>query len=183
MKLYILSKLILGIISINWMSFPQQFQVEKMDTTIKCLQVTGIAVDEHEEVLDGVEITLFKRNEEMEWGQVSMVPYHDHNFTFTLDRDEYYTIQVSKPGYAKRLIVFSTSMPEGVSKETLNYEFVVSLFKEKKFKDDFYLDFPIALISYNKKRNNFENNDKYTHFIKSNLLEVTSNMKEINKKN
>src|SRR3954462_6559092 len=71
----------------------------KSDTSKVCLEVVGVAINENNEPVDGVEVRLLKENEEMEWVEVTSVTYHDHDFTFALDADSYYTIEVSKKGY------------------------------------------------------------------------------------
>lgn len=142
----------------------------KMHEEGKCLEVIGVAVNEKNEPINGVEVKLFRKNEEMEWMEVTNATHHDHNFNFVLDVNEYYTIEVSKAGYVKRLVVISTQLPVKVSsKPIFTYGFEVTLFKEKKGMDDYYLDFPVALISYNKKSGVFENNYNYTHHIKGKI--------------
>ncbi len=138
----------------------------------ECLEVIGIAIDEKNEAVDGVEVKLFKENEELEWVEVTTVSYHDHNFAFRLETNQYYTIEVTKAGYITRSVVISTELPKNVDLRIIfKYGFEVVLFKEKKWKDDFYLDFPVALISYNKKSEVFENSNNYTRHIKEKLKE------------
>jgi hypothetical protein len=50
------------------------------------------------------------------------------------------------------------------------FEFEVELQKNIKAKDDFYLDFPIAIISYNSTSGVFENHDDYTKHIKEKII-------------
>ncbi len=144
---------------------------------LKCLEVIGIAVNEQNQIMDGVQVRLLKKNEEMEWLEVTSVNYHDHNFKFILDENEYYTIEVSKPGYVKRSVVVSTQLPRNISPEPLfSFGFEVMMFKTKKGMDDYYLDFPVALIRYNKKSKVFENNQNYTYYIKSKIKEEENKM-------
>lgn len=133
-----------------------------------CLEVVGIAMDENDKPIDGVEVKLFKENEELEWTEITSVTYHDHRFSFKLDADEYYTIEISKPGYVTRSVGISTLIPAAVSLDDLfHYEFELSMFKEKKGADDYYLDFPVALISYDQKRDVFDYSTSYTTHIKT----------------
>jgi len=148
---------------------------EKKDSTSSktCLEVTGVAVDGNSKPIDGATITLFKENDEMEWIQVTSVVYHEHSFSFKLDVNEYYTIEISKPGFVTRSVGISTTMPSNVSLEELfRYEFEVEMFKERKNVDDYYLDFPVALISYSAKHDVFDNNYAYTKHIKSKISEA-----------
>jgi hypothetical protein len=170
MKSIITTKLFLGICLISSLGFTS-INVKKESAEPKeCLQVIGIAIGENNEPIDGVEVRLLKKNEEMEWVNVTNVPYHDHNFEFILEANEYYTIEVSKPGFVKRSVVISTQLPANVSvKPLFRYEFDVTLFKEKKGMDDYYLDFPVALVGYSKKDAVFENSPSYTKHIKAKI--------------
>lgn len=151
--------------------FKSDFKVEVKNSQ-SCLEVIGIALDEKNKSIDGVEVRLFKKNEEMEWMEVTSVAHHDHNFKFVLDQNEYYTIEVSKPGYVSRSVVISTVLPADVAPKPLfSYGFEVKMFKVQTCMDDYYLDFPVALISYNKKHKVFENNENYTGHIKRKIKE------------
>ena len=73
-------------------------------------------------------------------------------------------------------VYFSTSLPASVkSKMHFSFGFEVIMFKEKKGVDDFYLDFPVALVSYNAKTKVFENNYNYTNHIKKKIKESEKN--------
>lgn len=137
-----------------------------------CLEVFGLAISPNQEAIDGVNIKLFKENDELEWTEITSVLYHDHSFSFKLEANAYYTIEVSKPGYVNRSVGISTHIPSGVSlKQVFTYEFEVEMFPEKKEVDDYYMDFPVALISYNKKADVFDNNNAYTNHIKTKIKE------------
>lgn len=172
MRSVVIKKLLIGIIFIASAGYTNgPFKRHSSDPQ-PCLEVVGIALGENNEAIDGVEVKLFRENEEMEWVEITHVTYHDHNFTFTLDVNSYYTIEVSKPGFVKRSVAISTKLPSDISIKTLfKYGFEVVLFKEKKELNDFYLDFPVALISYNPKTEVFENSTTYTRHIKSKIKE------------
>lgn len=151
----------------------------KIDTTSvqqkTCLEVLGIALDEKDQPINGVEVKLYKENDEMEWTEITSVYHHEHSFLFKLEANQYYTIEVSKQGFVTRTVGISTNIPSNVSlKQLFRYEFEVSLFKEKKGMDDFYMDFPVALISYDTKNDVFENNYAYTKHIKGKITEAKS---------
>jgi hypothetical protein len=146
----------------------------KTDASTVCLEVIGIAVDETNKPIDGAEIKLYKENEELEWIEITSVIYHEHSFVFNLEANQYYTIEISKNGFVSRSVAISTNLPAGVSYSPMfHYEFEVSLFK-KKDANDYYLDFPVALISYNSKKDVFLNNDIYTNHIKTKIKESTN---------
>ena len=142
----------------------------KTDDSKVCLEIIGMAINEKNEPMDEVSVKLFQENEEMECVEVTCVNYHDHNFVFNLNSDKYYTIEISKPGYVTRLVAISTTLPQDVNPEPIfKYAFDIMLYKEKKGVEDYYLDFPIALIGYNSKHDVFENHDAYTQHIKSKI--------------
>lgn len=145
----------------------------KDDTTV-CLQIIGIAIEKDVPV-DGVVVKLFKENEELHWEEITCVVYHEHSFSFNLNKNTYYTVEVSKPGYVTRSIGISTSLPDNViiGDVKFTFEFELELFKEKKNVDDYYLDFPVALIKYNETNEVFEYDTKYTKHIKSKINEST----------
>ncbi|MGZ4035405.1 MAG: hypothetical protein ACXVPU_03780 [Bacteroidia bacterium] len=146
----------------------------KTDSTkTDCLQIIGIALDEKNEAINGAEVKLYKENEEMEWEEVTNVTYHDHNFSFRLEPNQYYTVEISKKGFISRSVAISTAIPKNIDLSIMfQFEFEVTLDKENLQMDDYYLDFPVALISYNSKTGVFENNNIYTRHIKSKIKEA-----------
>jgi hypothetical protein len=162
---------LLSLLSFCGSAFAQQKIFIQANDTVVCLRVVGIATSKNEP-LDGVEITLFKENEELIWEQITSIPYHDHSFMFDLHRNAQYSILISKEGFNSRLVSINTMLPDSVSKINAIYifEFEVDLVKIKKVEDDFYLDFPVAIISYNKSSGVFENHDDYTKHIKQKML-------------
>ncbi|MES2761886.1 MAG: hypothetical protein V4677_06755 [Bacteroidota bacterium] len=176
----IIKKLFIGIIFLPLLT--NAHAPLKKDTTqsVECLKVTGLVLDEKNYAVDGVEVRLFKQNDELEQIEITSVEHHDHNFSFTLEANEYYTVKVSKPGFVERWVVFYTTLPENVSfKSLFNFEFEVVLFKEKKM-DDYYLDFPIGIIHYNEKSKSFESSIEYTNFIKSKIKEAEEDANQKN---
>lgn len=170
MKL-IMKMMVFGIVFFTNVGYINVNNKSKMEDNY-CLEIIGIALDEKNQAINGVQVSLLKKNEEMEWVEVTSVKHHDHNFKFILEANEYYTIEVSKPGYVKRLITVSTILPANVAlKPLFSFGFEVVMFKEKAGVDDYYLDFPIALIGYNPKTEVFENNYSYTYHIKNKIKE------------
>ncbi|MDF2436013.1 MAG: hypothetical protein K0Q95_389 [Bacteroidota bacterium] len=139
---------------------------EKTDAQF-CLEIFGIAMENGKPV-DGVSVKLYKENEELEWTEVTSVTYHEHSFNFRLEADSYYTIEISKPGYVVRSVGVSTKIPAYVALETkFRYEFEVELFRTQKELDEYYVDFPVALIRYDETRDVFMNSSFYTKHIKT----------------
>lgn len=138
-----------------------------------CLEIRGIAMC-NKIPLDGVNVKLFMENEEMEMTEITSVEHHEHLFRFKLQKDSYYTIEISKPGYFTRMVSISTKLPKEVSlKPIFTFEFEVEMTVQQPVKDDYYLDFPIALIDYDAKRGAFVSHGKYTSHIKGKIQEST----------
>lgn len=143
--------------------------------SVECLKVLGIAVDGNSKPIDGVEVRLYKENEEMDWSEISNVSYHEHSFMYKLEANSYYTIEISKKGFVTRSIGINTNIPSTVSLDRIfQYEFEVTMFQEKKETDDYYLDFPVALISYDSSKEVFINNTAYTNHIKKMIQRSTN---------
>jgi hypothetical protein len=177
MKMFLQKLLPVIVIFISFINASQAKNGKKNDTiqNTVCLEVLGIALDSDDQPVDGVEVKLFQENSELEWTEITNVKYHDHSFFFRLEANQYYTIEISKPGYVSRSIAISTAIPSSISlKELFRYEFEVGLFKEEKNMNDFYFDFPVALISYNPHRDVFDNNFKYTKHIKTMIGQPSS---------
>ena len=170
-----LLKLILPLIAIIVCStlIAQNTSSLKNDSTV-CLQLIGLAT-ERSIPIDGVIVKLYKENEEMLWEEITSVVYHEHSFSFDLNRNCYYTVEISKPGYVTRSVGISTKLPDDIKTNDVKFtfEFEVELFKEKKDVDDYYLDFPVALINFNELTQVFEYDTKYTKHIKSKINETT----------
>jgi hypothetical protein len=136
----------------------------------ECLKVVGVALNSAGKPLPGIQVRLLRQNEELEWLEVTSADHHDHTFQFTLVKNEHYSIEISREGCLTRLISIDTRMPDDVTLEQLfRYEFEIEMLKEKPVQDDFYLDFPLALISYDKKHSIFSFSEEYTKHIKQQL--------------
>ena len=149
-----------------------------------CLKIQGLAMSKGQPI-DGVNAKLYRENEEMEMVEVTSVSHHSHDFFFNLDKNSYYTIEVSKPGYITRMISISTKLPPGVKTEPI-FEYLIELemHLEKQGVDDYYLDFPIALIDYDPVKDVFVSHGKYTAYIKAKIKEtMEAPEKQLQKKN
>lgn len=137
-----------------------------------CLKIQGLAMNNGQPI-DGVNAKLYRENQEMEMVEITSVSHHSHDFFFNLDKNAYYTIEVSKPGYITRMISISTKLPKGVKTEPIfEYEIELEMHEEREVVDDYYLDFPIALIDYDPEKDVFTAHGKYTAFIKAKIKET-----------
>jgi hypothetical protein len=155
-------------ISISFSSYAQL----PLNDTVECVHAIGVAT-ENGVPLDGAIITIYQGNEVIEWSEITSDPKHDHHFNINLLGNNYYTIQVSKPGYVTRSVGINTKMPEDVvineDNPKTKIEFEVDIFKIKKTANDELLDYPIALINYNEVKRKFEFDTEYTKKIKEKM--------------
>src|SRR6185295_826397 len=148
-----------------------QAQTDANGSDSVCLKIQGLAMSKGQPI-DGVNAKLYRENEEMEMVEVTSVSHHSHDFFFTLDKNSYYTIEVTKPGYITRMISISTKLPSAVKIEPIfEYQIELGMHKERVGVDDYYLDFPIALIDYDPVKDVFVSHGKYTAYIKAKIKE------------
>jgi hypothetical protein len=96
-------------------------------------------------------------------------------FKLTLSRNSYYTIRISRPGYASKLIGVDTEVNEEAD-VIYNFKFETMLLKEEALvhlnKDA--MDMPIAIIQFDSENDDFVYDKKYTESVKQKLRENKS---------
>jgi hypothetical protein len=96
-------------------------------------------------------------------------------FSFQLKKNAYYTIRISKKGYATKLVSICTELDE---KDDVycQFHFTTSLIPQDEARqlDKDALEFPIAVVSYDKARKVFVDNKTYTANIKKVLYSNAS---------
>jgi hypothetical protein len=108
---------------------------------------------------DMVTLTVFKDNEQA----FELSPEKKKSsFLLDLDMDCYYTVRASKEGYRDKIVVIDTNLPA----EEMKYKstsFAVNLEGADKYAhgDQFYLDFPSAIIQWEGQNRTFAHNDGY----------------------
>ncbi|GAB4384433.1 MAG: hypothetical protein Kow0075_16440 [Salibacteraceae bacterium] len=94
------------------------------------------------------------------------------NNKMILDKDSYYTIEVSKPGYITKRIGVYTTFDEVNLIENV-YEFFVQLEEESKYAQysnyDDVMDYPIAIVQYDDDEQAFDYNYQYWQNAKKQL--------------
>ena len=94
-------------------------------------------------------------------------------FSFKLKRNSHYTLKISKEGHLSRSISISTIIPEYLEEEDkriFTYEVGVELPVKTGLENEFYTDFPIAIINYDAGIGTFVYNKKYTDHIKNQIV-------------
>lgn len=84
------------------------------------------------------------------------------SFLLDLDMDCSYTVRVSKEGYRDKTVFIDTHLPEDEMKYK-STSFAVDLDGADKFAhgDQFYLDFPSAIIQWDGQKKTFVHNENY----------------------
>jgi hypothetical protein len=124
------------------------FQGKKSDKTYKVLLIKNNKVIDSAEVKDG------------------------RSFTFLLERNEYYGIRIIKEGFIPKLVSVCTDMDDS-EKNAHHFHFDTKLISESELGrlNKEMLDFPIAVISFNEKKDSFFYNKKYTADIKRKMYD------------
>jgi hypothetical protein len=93
-------------------------------------------------------------------------------FSFKLEKNVYYGIRITKKGFIPKLVSVCTDMTGG-SKNSQHFHFKTNLINESELKrlNKDALDFPIAVISFNKRKESFSYNKKYTSGIKRKMYD------------
>lgn len=123
----------------------------------------------NDKILRGAKINLHRENQVIQTFEDTSM----HQYTFKLQRNQYYTIEISKPGLVTRLIAVDTRLPNDfVYEHSFDHDVMVSLFNELeqvKGLDTYYLDFPIGIIYYNDDQDELMFRKKYTRHIKKHV--------------
>lgn len=83
------------------------------------------------------------------------------------------TIEIKAPDYHTKRFIFDTKIPNNL-KTVPKYEFDIDIFKESELSgiNTSFLDFPVGLVSYDKKKKVFHRNKKYTKRMKKAYLKL-----------
>jgi hypothetical protein len=135
----------------------------------ECLELCSSAMDGGC-IMKGLTIRLY-RGENL----IAEIPETSKEKVFmTLEKNSQYTISYSAKGYVTRLISIDTHLTERVSVNPLfRFVFDVEMMAECKVSNNYYSDFPVGLICYNKESQKFEFSKIYTREIKIGLAETS----------
>jgi hypothetical protein len=124
---------------------------------------TGYLVDEENNRMRDVTINLYEDNNLVssdKWAK---------KFSYDLDLERYYTLELVKEGFIAKRVAISTF--EG-DKGAEPFMFVMELLKKREGVDESDLDFPSALIEYKKNKGSFNFNVPYSKSIKKEQTEA-----------
>ncbi len=95
----------------------------------------------------------------------------DGMFSFKLDVNKYYVVEVGKSRYISKRLAFDTSLPDEVSGVWVR-EFAISVVKNCEGVDYSALKDPIDVIKYDEKRKDFESDRAYLAKMRSKLQNI-----------
>lgn len=115
-------------------------------------------------ILRSIEFRLYEGNDLVVNGNLD----RRGEFELPLYANQNYVLEINADGYLPKRFYFNTSIPQGEQK-LYTFGFFVSLLPEERVKgaDIFSLDFPYAIVSYNKETSAFDFSEKYSEEMRS----------------
>lgn len=152
----------LAIAHLSLLSISAPTMAQDYAKSIEPLLVDGRITD-GENKLAGAEVVIFKGNEQME----AIRTDKGGRFKVELDMNQEYGMEFRQEGFVAKRIAIDTRMPKpkpGQEFELVPLDITISLLEKKRYDgaptDD--LDFPFALIKFNKRTLTFEQDAEYT---------------------
>lgn len=152
-----------------------------------CLALVGLFVQAHAFAgsKDSVQLkgTIFNNSSKI---KDVIVNIYDHNkliknihvkssnrFVTNLPINTLLTIEVKAPDYHIKRFMFDSNVPNNI-KSIPKYEFDIDIFKESELSgiNTSFLDFPVGLVSYDRKKKVFIRNKQYTKRMKKAYLKL-----------
>ncbi|PKP51308.1 MAG: hypothetical protein CVT95_01180 [Bacteroidetes bacterium HGW-Bacteroidetes-12] len=127
------------------------------------INFTGYLKDEENNKLKDVTVNIYDQNELISTEIVSK------KFSYDLNVNTYYTLELVKDGFFTKRISISTF---GAKNSTEPFLFAVEMLVAEDKNKKLDIDFPSALIEYDKKKQIFDYNVSYTKNIKKQSEEV-----------
>lgn len=142
------------------------------------LEIRGYVFEKNEKVNDAT-VKLYQNNKIVE-----ITTSKNSKFKFILFSGIRYMIEISKPDCIPERIQISTLQKTAFGGKYL-YEFRVDLLKSNKFTgvDISDLDFPTAIIKYDKDLGEYIHDKSYTKMVKRDLLKLKQTARENKMKN
>jgi hypothetical protein len=136
------------------------------ETKETCLIVEGKIKHKLEKPEDKYKIELISAGEKVDSAFVG----NNTKFSFDLKANKHYAVRISKEGFVSKLVSIYTDLPTNLE-ELCFFSFETGMISEEEAKefDPQMLDFPIAQVSFNKKREAFTHSAEYTNMIKQDL--------------
>lgn len=96
-----------------------------------------------------------------------------NRFKTNLPLNEMMTIEITAEKFYPKRFIFDSSVPSDL-KTVPDYDFDIDIFSEKELEgvNTSFLDFPVGIVTYDPKRNEFERDIKYTKKMKKAYLKL-----------
>ncbi|MBL7919307.1 MAG: hypothetical protein JNJ40_03270 [Bacteroidia bacterium] len=141
--------------------------VNKKDSAV-CLKINGIILKApHRAERGSYKVELLSDNKVIDSCKVTV----NKEFKFSLYKNNWYTVRVTKEGYVPLLISFDTKMDEG---NALVYEFLFEsevLDAKNVDASNEVMELPIGLVKFDKANNRFYPVENYTASIKQKIFD------------
>ncbi|NMD01254.1 MAG: hypothetical protein GYA62_16250, partial [Bacteroidales bacterium] len=125
--------------------------------------------------ISNANINLFENSNKIS----STVSSTNGDFTFNLDYDKLYTIEISATDYASKKVLVDTKIPE---KDLIyKYTFTVELFQKVDGVDYSALNKPVTKIVYNSEADAFDYDLPYTESMRKQIEQITSQIESVKK--
>lgn len=137
------------------------FSRNKKDT-VHCLKITGIIPCKYEDAPARVDLISYNNLIDS-----AVLDEGATKFKFLLKKNTSYTIRITRSGYVDRLVCIDTSIPME-EKELFKFIFTTKLMRDdvSTHLNQDALDFPIAMIYYDKEQQCFDYSKQYTVSVK-----------------
>lgn len=107
---------------------------------------------------EGVSITLFQGNTTIS----EYTTTRNGKFVLDLERNKYYIVEFKRDNYVTKRIIIKTKIPSSSKIPKKDFEFEVFLLKEVEGVNYSRLDFPMAIIEFQKPSEKFDYDTEYT---------------------
>ena len=125
--------------------------------------------------IKGVIVNIYKEND-----LIKKIKVRSNNrFITNVPKNCMLTVEISAEKYHTKRFIFDTNIPEG-AKNSDDYEFDIDIFKETELAgvNTSFLDFPVGLVSYDEKKEEFLRDKKYTKKMKKMYLKLWAESQE-----
>ena len=160
--LYPLTLILLSLLSFSTPSFGGE------QDSLFCIEIDGKVLIPRTDVLKTYKIELLCHNDVVDSGFV----VDDESFLLKIQKNSWYTIRILKEGYFPMIVSIDTRLP-GYNVKNYKFHFDTELIVENyaTIQDQDALDFPIAIISFNKNSETFLPVWEYSKNIKNSLFD------------
>lgn len=142
---------------------------EQGKDTLYCIEIDGKVLIPKSDDSKLYTIELLCHNDVVDSGVV----VDNESFLLKVKKNSWYTIRIMKPGYFPLVVSIDTRLPE-YDNDQHKFHFDTELIVENytMIQDDDAIDFPIAIISFNQKKNEFMPVMQYSKNIKGSLFDL-----------